>query len=367
MDLSRRKGRYVKATEILHERGQSLWLDNITRAMLDSGKIQRYIDAYSVTGLTSNPSIFDKAIGSGYYDESVATKARAGLSGEDLFFDLAIEDLRRAADTFLGVHERTDGVDGWVSLEVSPLLVHDTERTVEVAKSLHDKAGRPNLFIKIPGTPEGLPAITESIFAGVPINVTLLFSPEQYLAAADAYLQGVERRLAAGLDPAVGSVASVFMSRWDVAVAGQVPAELTDQLGLAVGRATYRAYRQMLSSDRVLRLENQGARVQRLLWASTGTKNPDAPDTLYVHGLAAPFTINTMPDKTLEAFYDHGEVGEPMPADGGDCDEALARFTNAGVDVKALATKLQADGADAFADSWKDLLDRISAQTSSVT
>ncbi len=367
MDLNRGKGTHVRATEILHERGQSLWLDNITRAMLDSGTIQHYIDAYSVTGLTSNPSIFDKAIGSGYYDESIAAKARAGLSGEDLFFDLAIEDLRRAADAFLGVHERTDGVDGWVSLEVSPLLAHDTERTVEAARTLHARAGRPNLFIKIPGTPEGLPAITESIAAGVPINVTLLFSAEQYLAAADAYLQGVERRLAAGLDPAVPSVASVFLSRWDVAVARQVPAELTDRLGLAIAQATYRAYRQLLNSDRAMRLENEGVRMQRLLWASTGTKNPDAPDTLYVHGLTAPFTINTIPDKTLQAFYDHGEVGEPMPADGGDCDEVLARFNAAGVDVQALAAKLQADGATAFTDSWQELLERISAQSSSLT
>jgi transaldolase len=357
----------VKATETLHERGQSLWLDNITRAMLDTGTIQHYIDAYSVTGLTSNPSIFDKAIGSGYYDESIAVKARAGLSGEDLFFDLAIEDLRRAADAFLGVHERTDGVDGWVSLEVSPLLAHDTERTVEAAKTLHARAGRTNLFIKIPGTPEGLPAITESIAAGVPINVTLLFSAEQYLAAADAYLRGVEQRVAAGLDPAVPSVASVFLSRWDVAVAHAVPAELTDRLGLAVGQATYRAYRELLNSDRALRLENAGARMQRLLWASTGTKNPEASDTLYVHGLAAPFTINTIPDKTLEAFYDHGEVGDPMPADGGDCDEVLAKFTAAGVDVQALAAKLQSDGATAFVDSWTDLMDRIAAQSRSLT
>jgi transaldolase len=357
----------VKATETLHERGQSLWLDNITRALLNSGKIQRYIDDYSVTGLTSNPSIFDKAISSGDYDESIATKARQGLSGEDLFFDLAIDDLRRAADAFLGVHERSDGVDGWVSLEVSPLLAHDTERTVEAAKTLHARAARTNLFIKIPGTPEGLPAITESIAAGVPINVTLLFSAEQYLAAADAYLQGVERRLAAGLDPAVPSVASVFLSRWDVAVAKQVPAELTDRLGLAVGQATYRAYRQLLNSDRALRLENSGVRMQRLLWASTGTKNPDAPDTLYVHGLAAPFTINTLPDKTLEAFYDHGEVGEPMAADGGDCDEVLAQFAAAGVDVAALADKLQSDGASAFVDSWHELLDRISAHSSALT
>jgi transaldolase len=357
----------MKATETLHERGQSLWLDNITRAMLDEGKIQHYIDAYSVTGLTSNPSIFDKAIGSGDYDESIATKARAGLSGEELFFDLAIEDLRRAADAFLGAHERTDGVDGWVSLEVSPLLAHDTARTVEAAKGLHAQAGRRNLFIKIPGTPEGLPAITECIAAGVPINVTLLFSADQYLAAANAYLEGVEQRMNAGLDPAVASVASVFLSRWDVAVADKVPAGLRDHLGLAIAQETYRAYRQLLSSERALRLENAGARMQRLLWASTGTKNPDAPDTLYVHGLTAPFTINTIPDKTLEAFYDHGEVGDPMPADGGDCDAVLARFADAGVDIKALARQLQADGADAFVKSWKDLLDRISSQSSSLT
>lgn len=357
----------MKATEILHERGQSIWLDNITRAMLDSGKIQRYIDSYSVTGLTSNPSIFDKAIGSGDYDESIAAKAAAGLSGEELFFELAIEDLRRAADEFLGIHGRTDGVDGWVSLEVSPLLAHDTAKTVEVAKMLHAKAGRTNLFIKIPGTPEGLPAITECIAAGVPINVTLLFSADQYLAAADAYLRGVEQRIAAGLDPAVPSVASIFMSRWDVAVAGKVPAELTDRLGLAVGQATYRAYRQLLNSDRALRLENAGARMQRLLWASTGTKNPDAPDTLYVHGLAAPFTINTMPDKTLEAFADHGEVSEAMPADGGDCDEVLAKFADAGIDVPALAAKLQADGATAFVDAWTDLLEVISSHSESLT
>jgi transaldolase len=361
------KGEHVKATQALHERGQSLWLDNITRAMLDQGTIQHYIDAYSVTGLTSNPSIFDKAIGSGYYDSAIAQLAARGLSGENLFFELAMQDLRRAADEFLGVHERTDGMDGWVSLEVSPLLAHDTEGTVEAARTLHARAGRENLFIKIPGTPEGLPAITRSIAAGVPINITLLFSARQYLAAADAYLQGVEQRISAGLDPAVWSVASVFMSRWDVAVTGKVPAELNGKLGLAVGLDTYRAYRQLMATGRMLRLENEGARVQRLLWASTGTKDPAAPDTLYVHGLAAPLTINTMPDKTLEAFYDHGEVGEPMPADGGDCDQVLARFAGAGVDVPALAAKLQADGAEAFVAAWKELLNRISEQSSAVS
>jgi transaldolase len=357
----------VKATETLHERGQSLWLDNITRGLLDDGTIQRYIDTYSVTGLTSNPSIFDKAIGSGDYDDAIRSKASQGLSPEDLFFELAIEDLRRAADLFLGIHERTDGVDGWVSLEVSPLLAYDTAQTVAAAKALRARAGRSNLFIKIPGTPEGLPAITEATAAGVPVNVTLLFSADQYSAAADAYLKGVERRIADGLDPAVESVASVFMSRWDVAVAKQVPADLEDKLALAVGLDVYRAYRTLLSSDRFQRLENQGARPQRLLWASTSTKDPAAPDTLYVHGLAAPFTINTMPDATLRAFFDHGEVGDPLPADGGDADAMLDRFTQAGVDLSQVAAGLQRDGAKAFVDSWNELVQRIAAQTSSVT
>jgi len=357
----------VKATETLHERGQSLWLDNITRSLLDDGTIQKYIDSYSVTGLTSNPSIFDKAIGSGDYDDAIRSRAGAGLSAEELFFELALADLRRAADLFLPVHERTDRVDGWVSLEVSPLLAYDTAKTVAAAESLSARAGRSNLFIKIPGTPEGLPAITETIAAGVPVNVTLLFSAEQYLAAADAYLTGVERRIADGLNPAVGSVASVFMSRWDTAVAKEVPADLQDQLALAVGLDVYRAYRRLMDSDRFQRLESDGARTQRLLWASTSTKDPAAPDTLYVHGLAAPFTINTMPDATLKAFFDHGDVGDPLPADGGDADAMLARFTAAGVDIGELATQLQRNGAKAFVDSWNELLDRIKAQASAVT
>ncbi len=356
----------MKATETLHERGQSLWLDNITRGMLDSGKIQKFIDGYSVTGLTSNPSIFDKAIGSGDYDDAIRIKAGQGQSGEELFFELAIEDLRRAADLFLSIHERTDGTDGWVSLEVSPLLAYDSARTVEAAKALHARAGRRNLFIKIPGTTEGLPAITESIAAGIPVNVTLLFSADHYLAAADAYMKGVERRIDEGLDPAVGSVASVFMSRWDTAVAKKVPGDLVDQLALAIGLDVYRAYRELMSSDRFQRLQNDGARMQRLLWASTKTKDPDASDTLYVHGLAAPYTINTMPDQTLEAFADHGEVGEPLPTDGGDSAAILDRFTKAGVDVVALATQLQSDGAKSFVDAWKELMDRIETQSSSL-
>lgn len=356
----------MKPTQALHELGQSLWLDNITRGMLEAGQIHRYIAGYAVTGLTSNPSIFDAAIESGDYDTAIRAKAGAGLSSEELFFELAIEDLQRAADEFLPTHERTDGVDGWVSLEVSPLLAYDTAATIEAAKALHRRAARRNLFIKIPGTAEGLPAVSECVACGVPVNVTLLFSADHYRAAADAYLTGVQRRVDQGLDPAVGSVASVFMSRWDKAVADTVPERLKDQLALAVGLDTYRAYRQFMDSDRMQRLENTGARVQRLLWASTRTKDPATSDTLYVHGLAAPFTINTMPDATLEAFYDHGEVGEPMPADGGDADDVLARFADAGVDVAALAEKLQRDGAKAFVTAWNDLMTRVSAQSASL-
>jgi transaldolase len=357
----------VKATQALHERGQSLWLDNITRGMLDSGQIQHYIDNYAVTGLTSNPSIFDTAIKSGGYDDAIRTGSAQDLSDEELFFELALDDLRRAADLFLPIHERTDGIDGWVSLEVSPLLAYDTARTIEAATTLHARAGRPNLLVKIPGTAQGIPAITECVAANVPVNVTLLFSADHYRAAADAYLKGIERRVEQGLNPAVGSVASVFMSRWDAAITGHVPEDLIDRLGLAVGLDVYRAYRRLMDSDRVQRLENYGARPQRLLWASTRTKDPEASDTLYVHGLAAPFTINTMPDSTLEAFYDHGEVGDPMPADGGDCDAVLRRFTDAGVDLTALAERLQRQGAESFTTAWNDLVERISAQRASLT
>jgi transaldolase len=357
----------VKATQALHERGQSLWLDNITRGMLDSGQIQHYIDNYAVTGLTSNPSIFDTAIKSGDYDDAIRTGSAQDLSDEELFFELALDDLRRAADLFLPIHERTDGIDGWVSLEVSPLLAYDTVRTIEAATTLHARAGRPNLLVKIPGTAQGLPAITECVAANVPVNVTLLFSADHYRAAADAYLKGIERRVEQGLNPAVGSVASVFMSRWDAAITGHVPEDLIDRLGLAVGLDVYRAYRRLMDSDRVQRLENYGARPQRLLWASTRTKDPEASDTLYVHGLAAPFTINTMPDSTLRAFYDHGEVGDPMPADGGDCDAVLYRFTDAGVDPPALAERLQRQGAESFTTAWNDLVGRISAQRVSLT
>ena len=352
----------MHATEKLHELGQSIWLDNITRELLDSGQLQTYIDEYSVTGLTSNPSIFDKAIASGGYDDAIQDLAEQGDDREAIFFELAIEDLRRAADLFGSIHERTAGVDGWVSLEVSPLLAYDTASTVEAARSLHGKAGRDNLFIKIPGTAEGLPAIEEAIAAGVPVNVTLLFSPEHYVAAAEAFMRGVERRIEAGLNPVVGSVASVFMSRWDVAVLDEVPAELRDTLALAIGQKTYAAYRELLDSDRWQKLKNQGARAQRLLWASTSTKDPKAPDDLYLHCLGAPFTVNTVPEATLQAFYDHGHVGKPMPTDGGNADETLAAHAAAGIDVDSLAAKLQADAAASFVDAWNDLLSIIDEQ-----
>jgi transaldolase len=340
-------------TQKLHDAGQSLWLDNITRDLLDGGTLERYVRELSITGLTSNPTIFDKAIEhSGAYDEAIRASEK---KGQELFFELAIDDLRQAADLFRPIFERTDGIDGWVSLEVSPLLAYDAASTIAEAARLHGQADRPNLFIKIPGTPEGLPAIEEAVLAGVPVNVTLLFSREHYLAAADAYMKGVERRVQAGLDPAVGSVASVFVSRWDVAVADQ-PDELHNRLGIAMAKRTYGAYREVLDSPRWERLANEGARPQRLLWASTGTKDPQASDVLYVRALAAPFTVNTMPEQTLLAFGDHGEVTEFLPADGGDAEETIAQFAGRGIDVDTLAARLQREGAQSFDESWNALL-----------
>jgi transaldolase len=350
----------MKTTQTLHDRGQSLWLDNITRDLLQSGTLERYIDELSVTGLTSNPTIFDHAIkNSSAYDTAIRKKVKEGKSGEELFFELALEDLTRAADLFRPIWDRTRGVDGWVSLEVSPLLAHDTASTLAAAKALHARAGRPNLLIKIPGTKEGLPAIEEAIFAGIPINVTLLFSHEHYLAAADAFLRGIERRVTAGLEPEVGSVASVFVSRWDAAVKDRVPEVLRNQLGIAIAKRTYKAYRTLHGSPRWQRVFNAGARPQRLLWASTGTKDPGASDVLYIRALAAPFTVNTMPEGTLKALADHGAVDEMLPADGGDYEKVLGRFAGAGIDVDALASQLQDEGAKSFVSSWHELMDVI--------
>jgi len=347
----------MKATQLIHELGQSIWLDNITRELLKSGTLKRYIGDFFVTGLTSNPTIFDHAIkNSSAYDDAIRDEMARGKSGEDLFFDLALADLTEAADLFWPIYKRTNTVDGWVSLEVSPLLAHDTASTLKEARELSGRAARPNLFIKIPGTKEGLPAIEEAIFAGVPINVTLLFSREQYLAAAEAFVRGIERRLDAGLDPNVSSVASLFVSRWDVAVMNTVPEELRDRLGIAIAKRTYKAYRNLLGSPRWQRLYNAGARPQRLLWASTGTKDPKASDILYAKALAAPFTVNTMPEATLKALAEHTDLGPTLPADGGDCEEALTRFAKAGIDIDALAAQLQDEGAKSFVKSWTDLM-----------
>ncbi|HSK50504.1 MAG TPA: transaldolase [Solirubrobacterales bacterium] len=361
----------MKPTAKLHELGQSLWLDNITRTMLGDGTLAGYIEELSVTGLTSNPTIFDKAISGGdAYDQQIAELSASAVPEEGIgatpteriFFELALADLRDATDLFAAVHERTAGVDGFCSLEVSPLIADDAEATIEEAAQLHAKAERDNLYIKIPGTEAGLRAIEESIFAGVPINFTLLFDDKQYLAAAEAYMRGIERRIEAGLSADVASVASLFISRWDVAVAEEVPDELHNRLGIAVGGRAHRAYHELLRSDRMLRLMNEGARPQRLLWASTGTKDPDASDTLYIEAFASPLTVNTMPEPTLNAFADHGEVGAILAADGGNAEQVLKEFEEAGIDVAALAARLQEEGKAAFVDSWEELLKSIDAQ-----
>ncbi len=354
----------MKPTQQLHDLGQSLWLDNITRRMLGDGTLEGYIRDLSVTGLTSNPTIFDKAISQTEdYDEQIAEDAPKADSHEELFFKLAIADLSDATKLFAAVNKRTAGVDGWCSLEVSPTIADDTQATVQQAAKLHSDAARDNLYIKIPGTPAGVPAIEESIYAGIPINVTLLFDDQQYLAAADAYLKGIERRLADGKDPVVHSVASIFMSRWDVAVKDTVPAELKDKLGIAIGGRAYRAYRELLDSPRMQRLMNEGARPQRLLWASTGTKDPDASDTLYIEAFASPLTVNTMPEPTLQAFADHGTVGDLMAADGGNSEQVLAEFEQAGIDAAALAQRLQAEGKSSFVKSWEELMSSIESKS----
>ncbi len=357
------RGAAIRATGQLNRLGQSLWLDNITRDLLTSGTLEHYVEELSVTGLTSNPTIFEQAISnSSAYDADIGKMLKQGRTPEDIFFELAIDDLTHAADLFRPIYDRTDGVDGWVSLEVSPLLAYETAATLAAAKDLFARAGRPNLLIKIPGTREGLPAIEEAIFSGIPINVTLLFSREHYLAAAEAFLRGVERRIEAGLKPDVASVASVFVSRWDGAVKDKVPEELRNRLGLAVSQRTYKAYRALLSSPRWQRSYNLGARPQRLLWASTGTKDPLASDILYIRALAAPFTVNTMPENALKALADHGDVPTLMRADGGNCEEVLKQFAAAGIDVHALARKLQKDAAESFVKSWKELMKVIASK-----
>jgi transaldolase len=357
----------MEPTQQLHELGQRLWLDNISRELLDNGTLTRYIRDYSITGLTSNPTIFDQAIKNGdHYDDAIAAKVREGKSGEALFFELALEDLRRAADLFRPIHDATNGVDGWVSLEVSPALANDSAGSIQAAKQLHTRARRTNLFIKIPGTPAGIPAIEEAIFSGVPVNVTLLFSRAQYLAAAGAYLRGLERRLASGFDANVASVASIFVSRWDVAVKDKVLLPLHNRLGIAVAKECYRAYRELLASTRWHQLAAAGARPQRMLWASTGTKDPAAPATLYVDALAAPDTVNTMPDKTLLAYAVHGKTPKPLPDDGGDAETEIGEFVKAGIQLHALAADLQREGAEAFNKSWDDLLGIIAQKSAAL-
>ena len=357
----------MKATQILHNLGQSLWLDNITRDLLTSGTLRHYIDELAVTGLTSNPTIFDQAIkNSTAYDAAIRKKLAEGKAGEQLFFELALEDITQAADLFRPIWDATNGVDGWVSLEVSPLLAHDTDSTLAAAKDLHARTRRPNVFIKIPGTKEGLPAIEEAIFAGIPVNVTLLFSREHYVAAAEAFLRGIERRIEAGLKSEAGSVASVFVSRWDGAVMGKVPESLRNKLGIAIANRCYQAYLHLLASPRWQRVFNAGARPQRLLWASTGTKDPKASDVLYIKALAAPFTVNTMPEGTLKALADHGEIGQTLPSDGGDSEAILTEFSQAGIDVKALAAQLQDEGAKSFVKSWNELITVIAAKSATL-
>jgi transaldolase len=353
----------VKATQQLHDIGQSLWLDNISRELLKNGTLRRYRDEFSVTGLTSNPTIFDLAIrNSSYYDDSIRNRTATGISDEELFFELALEDLTEAADLFRPIYDSMHGADGFVSLEVSPLLAYDTARTIQEVARLHAQSKRPNMMIKIPGTRQGVPAIEESIFAGVPVNVTLLFSREQYVASAEAYMRGIERRIAAGRDPKIHSVASLFVSRWDKAVADKVPETLRNRLGIAIAKRTYKSYRDLLESDRWQKLQKAGALPQRLLWGSTGTKDPAAPDVMYVEALAAPDTINTMPDKTLLAFADHGQVKGVLPRDGGDVEKVLAEFRQAGVNDATVAEELQREGAESFDKSWNDLMNCITAK-----
>lgn len=358
----------MKTNQKLHDLEQSLWIDHITRDLLNSGMLKHYIEELSVTGLTSNSAIFGYAVkNSSVYDAAIRKKLKENKSGEELFLELALEDLCQAADLFRPIYDQTDGVDGWVSMEVSPRLTQDTDSAVDAVKDLYTRGRRPNIFIKIPGTTEGLPAVEEAIFAGVPVNVTFLYSREHYLAAAEAYLRGVERRIAAGLKPNVGSVASLFVNCWDVAVTGMVPDALHNQLGIAVARRTYKACRELAHSPRWERAYNAGARPQRLLWAGTETMDPEASDVFYINALAAPLTVSCMPESTLKAFADHGDIGTSMPVDDGDLEAALSRFAKAGIDIDALAAQLQDEGTASFIKSWIEILAVIASKSAALT
>jgi transaldolase len=357
----------LKATQKLHELGQSLWLDHIIRENLNSSKFRHYIEELSVTGVTFNPTIFNCAIkNSSVYDVAIRKKLKEDKLGEELFYELALEDLSHAADILRPIFEKTGGVDGWVSLEVSPLLIHETATILAAAEELYNRVRRPNFFIKIPGTKEGLPAVEEAIFAGIPVKVTLLFSREHYLAAAGAFLRGIERRIAAGLKPNIGSVASIFVSRWDAAVKGKVPDALCNQLGIAIAQRTYTAYRDLLSSPRWQRANNAGARPQRLLWVGTESKDPESSKDFYIKALAAPFTINSMSESILNTLVDHGEIGTLMPADGGDCEAELIRFAQAGIDVDALADELQNEEVASSIKSWFELMSAIASKSAAL-
>lgn len=352
-------------TKNLQDQGVSLWMDNISRQMIDDKELERYIKEFSITGLTSNPSIFDKAIAqTTYYDSAIAKLNKPELNDEALFFELAIQDIQQAADLFLPVFHKTNGLDGFVSIEVSPLLAYDTESTLKSAREIHRKVNRPNVFIKIPGTPEGVPAIEAAIAEGIPINVTLLFSAEQYEASAMAYLRGIETRIKKGLNADVRSVASLFVSRWDKAVEDKAPENLKNKLGIAVAQKTYVAYLKFLKSPRVQRIMNFGTSPQRLLWASTGTKDPNASDVLYIKNLIAPYTINTIPDKTLMAFADHGEIGASLPCNPEAADHIIKQFADISVDYTQLAEQLQKEGAEAFNKSWNNLINSIATKRS---
>jgi transaldolase len=358
----------VNPARQLHEAGQSLWLDSINRAMLGSGDLARYVDQLAVTGLTSNPTILGHAMAASHdYEGSLRALLAQGVSGpQDLVYAAAFEDLGQAANLFRPAWQASGGEDGYVSVEVPPDLAYDAPATVALARHLHAMAGFPNLLVKVPGTPQGLTVLEELVDAGIGVNVTLLFSDTHYLRTAEAYMRALERRLARGEDLAVPSVASVFVSRWDKAADSLLPKPLHGRLGVAMAQKVYSSYQSLLASDRWRDLEAGGARPQRVLWASTSAKDPALPDTYYVEKLASPGTINTMPEKTLIAFADHGTVGEMLRDDYASGEETVAEVAAKGVDVDALGESLQRQGARAFSADWSALLDAIAAKASSI-